>query len=448
MKPVEVVSSDVMEFLLYGNKSPLKSRATVGQNKSPPPPVLSPSSSLESAASVAPVTPSASLAAVTTTPTGGAIGIIETESQSLSQSPWSNVALRKAAGDEGKFKSKPYVPPGNVSFLPPKVTTDEEKLALSRERSLSKMKTKKNDSWMKPKGEDTESATTTTSQQPPPSPTKQPQLFSPAPFVSAPSATPATVTATTAPVATVASPASSSALPPAASSAESRPAKYSTVAFDDSSSDEDSDKEVQDEDEQEMEEAIKPTEPETPMSKFTRLSLWLSDEDKLVDLENYFGVGSDRLKEDVNSILDSETQETLLHRACSHGVINVIQCLIEGAGSDVNALDSNGLTPLHYAIRSAHSLVAKYLIKQCGSDLTKEDFHHHLTPLALCRQLLSSSSESSVQGDGGSVAQEESWNEIQKVLEKYEKKSIEKRLKITQPHYQRETEEAGIGEAA
>jgi hypothetical protein len=295
---------------------------------------------------------------------------------------------------------------------------------MSRERSLSKMKTKKNDSWMKPKGGDSGGDEPETTSEP--SPMAQP------PVTPAPSVVPSLPLQPVAPVASPSSPA-----PPSVPSIESRPlnAKYSTVAFDSSSSSDDSDKE--DDEEKEKEEDSAETKPESPRSKFCRVSQWLSDEEHLSTLEDFFGVeNSTELKEDVNALTDPETNETLLHRACSHGLINIVQCLIEGAGSEVNALDKDGRTPLHYAIRSSHALVAKYLIKQCGSDLNQED-ESHLTPLALCRHLLAEA------GQGQGQTEEASLTEIRKVLEKYEKKSMEKRMKITQPVYRRAEEGEG-----
>lgn len=358
-KPSEVVGNDFTSYLLYGRMKAVNTPPTMSfQSKSP-----SPSSTMDQ--------PS-------TTSSKYANGVIETESQSLSQSPWANVALRKStqSNQDSKFKSKPYVPPSNVSFLPPKTntTSNEDKLAIARER----MKTKKNDSWMKPKAEDdTPSDQPNLPQQSPPSPQVQPRSAS---------------------------------------------IKYSSIEMDSSSDESDNENEN---DNTSVEPLVSepPAEPE-PISLFSKISAWFENEDNLSLLEEYFGVGNE-LKEDINAIVEPTTNETLLHRACTTGMINIVQCLIEGAGSNVNAVDSQGSSPLHYAIRSCQPLIAKYLIKKCGSDLRLKDCNQ-LTPLELCNQLLA-------QTDGDNHA---ALLDIQQVLEKYENKSIEKRLKIIQPVYQ------------
>jgi hypothetical protein len=440
IKPSEVVATDLMQYLLYGR---VKSSTPASTRVVSPGTPSQQTKSLESTTTtVTPATVSsnantlqpnaatpAPAAAVTATVIGGAIGVIETESQSLSQSPWSNVALRPASttasssGQDTKFKSKPYVPPTNVSFLPPKaVETSEEKLALSRERALNKMKTKKNDSWMKPKTEDSTAAAT--------SPATPPMSSPEAPSPSRPQETmqsaPTQQQTQSQPSLTQPPPTQE----PQRSNSAGGAAKYSSIDMDSSSDEEDSDAEVEKE-EQEPE-----PEPE-PISKFEELSAWLEQEEKLGDLEAYFGVGESQLKEDINAILDpTGTNGTLLHRACgsgraggggggggSCGLINMVQCLVEGAGCHVNTVDAHGMTALHYAIRSSYSLIAKYLIKQCGADLTIQD-ENNLTPLDLCGKLLEAS-----EGD------QESLVEIRKVLEKYGNKSMEKRLKITQPVY-------------
>lgn len=374
-KPSDMVVSDLIYHLLYGRMKAIPSSSSVPvQNKSP-----SSLSNIEQSS----------------TNSKFANGVIETESQSLSQSPWANVALRKSSPptQDSKFKSKPYVPPTNVSFLPPKANS-EDKLALARERSLNKMKTKKNDSWMKPKTDEeipTESIPTNQSE---PISTNQPESISKnltdMPLSSVPGSQPRT-----------------NAL------------KYSSIEMD-SSSDE------SDEDEVTVEKESPESEPiaEPEVSTFSKVTAWFGSDENLFQVEDYFGVG-DHLKEDVNAIRELTTNETLLHRACSSGSINLVQCLVEGAGSDVNAVDYQGSSPLHYAIRSFQPLIAKYLIKKCGSDLTLRDCND-LTPLGLCTQLLNE-----VDGDNQAIMLD-----IHKVLEKYENKSIEKRLKITQPVYQ------------
>lgn len=158
---------------------------------------------------------------------------------------------------------------------------------------------------------------------------------------------------------------------------------------------------------------------------------WVTDEENISDLEEYFGAG-EQLKEDVNLIIHPFTNETLLHRACSSGFITIVQCLIEGIGSHVNVTDSLGKTPLHYSIQSYQPYVAKYLIKNCGSDLEAKDSNNQ-TPLELCNQLLNDLKNSSDNNE--KQVEIDSLIDIQKVLQKSQNKPIEKRLKIVSPVY-------------
>ena len=68
----------------------------------------------------------------------------------------------------------------------------------------------------------------------------------------------------------------------------------------------------------------------------------------------------------------SETDNTLLHKACECDSLRVIQYLIEQRGFDVNAVNADGDTPLIYFLRFASKRekdTLLYLV-QAGADLT------------------------------------------------------------------------------
>jgi ankyrin repeat protein len=64
-------------------------------------------------------------------------------------------------------------------------------------------------------------------------------------------------------------------------------------------------------------------------------------------------------------------EQELLHFAAQHGDLSQIERLIVD-GSDVNAFDSLGMTPLHWAAKGEHLNVVAFLIKH-GADVNA---HH------------------------------------------------------------------------
>jgi ankyrin repeat protein len=76
-------------------------------------------------------------------------------------------------------------------------------------------------------------------------------------------------------------------------------------------------------------------------------------------------------------------RETLLHQASYAGNIEAIALLIS-LGSDLNAVDSDGLTPLHYAVNGEQDDAVEILCKK-GADVNKKDDSNE-TPLKLARK--------------------------------------------------------------
>lgn len=60
--------------------------------------------------------------------------------------------------------------------------------------------------------------------------------------------------------------------------------------------------------------------------------------------------------------LDELAFERGLWTAAQRGDVNRVRTLLANANSDANAVDSSGLTPLHYACREGHLLVATLLL--------------------------------------------------------------------------------------
>merc|ERR1719498_2248769 len=116
----------------------------------------------------------------------------------------------------------------------------------------------------------------------------------------------------------------------------------------------------------------------------------------------------------VRDIINS-TGATLLHVACANGHLATAQYLVEGVGSDVDAVDAHGQTSLHHAMSCEHVLVVRYLVKYCGARLDIIDANGEDASALSCRL-------------NGSNA-----DEIKKTISKAVSKAPEKRTKVTVP---------------
>ncbi|XP_073012308.1 acyl-CoA-binding domain-containing protein 1-like [Typha latifolia] len=96
------------------------------------------------------------------------------------------------------------------------------------------------------------------------------------------------------------------------------------------------------------------------------------------------GAGNDLLKHISNGVSvnlrDSEGR-TPLHWAVDRGHLNAVEILLNEY-ADVNAKDNEGQTPLHYAVVCEREAVAELLVKNHAARLTKD--HDGNSPLDLC----------------------------------------------------------------
>lgn len=70
------------------------------------------------------------------------------------------------------------------------------------------------------------------------------------------------------------------------------------------------------------------------------------------------------------NLKDSEGR-TPLHWAVDRGHLNVTELLV-GKNADVNAKDNDGQTPLHYAVTCEREAIAEYLVKH-NADIYSKD---------------------------------------------------------------------------
>ncbi|KAK6643078.1 hypothetical protein RUM43_004581 [Polyplax serrata] len=67
-----------------------------------------------------------------------------------------------------------------------------------------------------------------------------------------------------------------------------------------------------------------------------------------------------------------EAGMSLLHWAADRGSLDVVKYLVDTLGADVNVRDTNGQTPLHFAVSCDYEDVEKYLVK-AGADINLRD---------------------------------------------------------------------------
>lgn len=130
-------------------------------------------------------------------------------------------------------------------------------------------------------------------------------------------------------------------------------------------------------------------------------------------LEAVLGAAPD-IRMNVREIVNSNGA-TLLHEACANGHLATAQYLVEGVGSNVDAVDANGQPALYHAMRSEHVLVVRYLVKYCGARLDIVDENDE-DASELSRRLTGCNAE-----------------EIVKTISKAVSKAPEKRTKVVVP---------------
>jgi len=333
------------------------------------------------------------------------------QSESPSVAPWAGVSLRKSgrsvneeasqatpepapkcSSSPSRFKNKPYVPPTNPTFLPPK-PADEAKLAASRERSLSKMKAKEQVDVPGKRWDchGFQSHSAGAASEPVKSGVGQPTEKPPVKRLSIdkdnwikPS---------------------EDDVPKYKGENDAREVIRAAVENDSQSSDEES--------------ADSNPVPATTIAAAKQdesvLFDWVKLDSKVAELENFLGI-TPNIKVDVNKISDGDTGDSLLHVACVSGHLAIAQLLVEGVGSDVNRVNNEGKTSLHCAIASERVLIVRYLVKYCGAALDIKD-KSGKTALDLCNEMPRNSNT----------------EEITRIVSKAQGKSVEKRTKINLP---------------
>lgn len=136
---------------------------------------------------------------------------------------------------------------------------------------------------------------------------------------------------------------------------------------------------------------------------------------KIPPLEAVLGVFP-RILRDVN-VIRGEDGASLLHVAAKLGSLDVSQYLVEGIGADVNAVDNNNRSPLHYAVESCQLILVRYLVKYCGCALDSKDVN------------------GKVALDMLEAAAGEDRDEIERIIQKSAKKPAAKRTKVTIPTF-------------
>lgn len=82
---------------------------------------------------------------------------------------------------------------------------------------------------------------------------------------------------------------------------------------------------------------------------------------------------------DINAEVEGESHQTALHLSVSYAAPSAVQ-ILTSYGADVNAVDSNGMTPLHMAAGISHKDIVANLIKQ-GADINMGVKNSGNTPL-------------------------------------------------------------------
>lgn len=320
-------------------------------------------------------------------------------SSMVGPAPWADASNDKAGplnrSDSGsggrKFVSKPYVPPTNPSFLPPKSAGASASppvksgAFLPTEKPVVK-KLNIKDNWIKVSTDDEEPKVAQTA----------------AEEMAAARASSAALDASKkeATVATAASPSTNDYIPDANFAENGDPVSSGSAPNTG------------------LVIKKKHREPVPEDNDTAQLFQWAADDSKIPQLESSLGV-TPNIKRNVQVIKDPDTGSSLLHVACNSGHLAIAQLLVEGVGADVNAVDNNGRSCLHCAVLNARVLIVRYLVKYCGAALDIRDAEGK-TALDCANELDAADSNS---------------EEISRIISKAAGKSAEKRTKIVLPVY-------------
>ena len=100
----------------------------------------------------------------------------------------------------------------------------------------------------------------------------------------------------------------------------------------------------------------------------------------------------------------AKVQDISIHRAASKGNIEAVKQHL-ATGTDVNAKDNIGMTPLHEAVRYGRKEIAELLIAG-GADLNAKDKHgktplHHAATKEIAELLIAEGADVNAKNDGG-----------------------------------------------
>ncbi|KAK3725015.1 hypothetical protein QZH41_017479, partial [Actinostola sp. cb2023] len=112
-----------------------------------------------------------------------------------------------------------------------------------------------------------------------------------------------------------------------------------------------------------------------------------------------------KLKRSISNTVERKPAESIdLHQACKDDMIEVVQVLVSDGSCNLNALDSLGNSPLHYAAKHDHGEIAKLLLDFGAHPNLNNTCTRTLTPLQLACWFDSSETAHILIGNGADVS--------------------------------------------